>query len=214
MKAVLFDVYQTLIRSIPIDRATVAGELAALKERYGIPRQADPTSQLQAAIKKAHRSSPFPHPEVDVRQLWSQVFADLRDPVEFAVEYEAIVHPTEAVPGAIRSITRLHEKGILIGIVSNAQSYTHRFLERHLGAAVRHFDPEFCAFSYQHLRAKPDLMLFRCAVDPLLKRGIAAPDILMVGDSPDNDMAPAARLGLAHHLIAPGELSLPGELLE
>ena len=84
-------------------------------------------------------------------------------------------------------------------------------LERHLNGASSYFDPEISVFSYVHRRAKPDTFLFEAAIAPLNKRGIPNEAILMIGDSPSNDMAPAKQRGLRTHLIEPGNLSLPQE---
>ncbi|MBK1828800.1 HAD family hydrolase [Haloferula rosea] len=213
MRAVLFDVYQTLLEATPIPRGDRREAMAEVARKFDLPTQIPLDQAFEEAIRKAHHESLFPHPEVDVREIWQSISPELSDPAGFAAAIEDAVNPTRSVQGAPELIISLHRQGLKLGIVSNAQAYTLPLLERHLGEAASYFKPELSVFSYQHLRAKPDPELFRIAIEPLLLRGIPASEILMVGDSRTNDIEPAKGLGLQAHLIPPAELSIPADLL-
>ena len=213
MRAVLFDIYQTVLKATPVPRADRRDAMARVAREFDLPTHLPLDEAFDDAIRMAHHESPFPHPEVDVREIWRSIFPELSDPAGFAAAIEDAVNPTQAVQGAPDLIISLHQQGLELGIVSNAQAYTLPLLERHLGEAASCFTPELSVLSYQYLRAKPDPELFRIAIEPLLHRGIPASEILMIGDSPTNDIEPAKGLGLQTHLIPPAELSLPADLL-
>lgn len=211
MKAILFDIYETLIMAKPITAEQRNHNLELLKDTYSLEPELDLINLFKSRIEALHAASPFPHPEVDVREVWNEALPNLTDPSQFAADYEEAVHPTQPVPNAGGILLKLHLADIPLGIVSNAQAYTHALLERHLNDASSYFDPEISVFSYVHRRAKPDTFLFEAAIAPLNNRGIPNEAILMIGDSPSNDMAPAKQRGLRTHLIEPGNLSLPQE---
>jgi len=212
MKAVLFDVYETLIRSVPIAPRDRRRAMEQVAHDFGIEHPIPLDEAFHAAVRKAHAESIHPHPEIDVRVLWKSILPQLSDPAAFASAMENAAHPTSPVEGAAELLESLHHQGVLLGIVSNAQAYTHALLDQHLGEAAQYFSEEISIFSYQRLRAKPDPELFVQAIAPLLKQGIMPEKILMIGDSPDNDILPAQQLGLETHLIPAGKISLPAGL--
>lgn len=209
MKAVLFDIYQTLIKGAPIPREERQQAMAKVAEQFGVTTRTILDRAFDKAIADFHGTSPHPYPEVDVRTIWKSILPDLKDPSGFAAAIEDAVHPTSPIPDASEIIHLLHQRRIPLGIVSNAQAYTHALLDKHLGDAARCFAPEMMIFSYEHLRAKPDPYLFELAIRPLTEQGLSVQDILMVGDSPSNDIAPASRLGLRTHLVSGDRLTLP-----
>ena len=201
IRAVLFDVYGTLLhgRREP-DRRPRMAEVA---ERHGFDPGPAIDDAFDAAIAAAHRLSPEPWPEIDVRQIWAGLFPGLADPAALAFDMEAAIHPVEVHP---RGAAVLHEaiaRELPLGIVSNAQAYTRTLLARHFPAAWPRFDPGLTVFSYEHGIAKPDCRLFRIAIDLLLETGIRPQEILMVGDSRENDLDPARALGLSTLAIPP-----------
>lgn len=209
MRAVLFDIYETLLTAIPLTPEARRCNLRLLASRYGIEPTLDLPEQFRSEVARRHQESPFPYPEVDARKIWRCILPSLRDPAAFAEDYEDAVHPVRAVEGAKTVLRQLHEMNVLLGIVSNAQAYTHRLLERELGNVHECFDERLLGFSYQHLRAKPDPVLFQIAISPLIEHGCKPSDILMIGDSETNDIIPAQKLGLSVHRVQPGVLSCP-----
>lgn len=191
IKAVLFDVYGTLLES-------AAGE-------------EHPSPELRDAIAEAHARSPHPFPEVEIRAIHAALHPELawEEIEKVALRHERAVNPTKAMPGAVEALLGLKGLGLALGLVSNAQFYTVPELERCLGSiGALGIDRDLCVFSYEHLRAKPDRFLFEFAKDRLQARGIPAEAVLYVGNDVRNDIEPAARVGFHTALFAGDASSL------
>ena len=94
------------------------------------------------------------------------------------------------IPGAAELFGALGAAGIPYGFISNIwQPYAESFL-RLFGPLVA---GRPCTFSYRLGVAKPDPSLYRSA---MAATGNAAGASVMIGDSYDNDMAPAIALGM------------------
>lgn len=199
IRAVLFDVYGTLL-------ASAAGE-----------RHPDPG--IHAVIKKLHASSPHPFPEVDIRELHASLRPDLApEEIEaLALEHENAVNPVREMPGALQALQALRSQGLRLGLISNAQFYTVPVLEACLGQKLGALgiEPELCVFSYELRRAKPDPFLFENARDRLVPRGIPPESVLYIGNDVRNDIEPAKASGFRTALFAgdPSSLRLRGRLL-
>jgi putative hydrolase of the HAD superfamily len=200
LRAVLFDVYGTLLKSS-------AGET-------------HPDPALRSLIEKAHAASPHPFPEVDIREIHAAIHPEL-SPAEIerlAMEHEQATNPTSSMPGAEETLRELSSRGLLLGLVSNAQFYTVPVLESSLGESLANLgiDPDLCVFSYRERRAKPDVHLFEIVRDRLLGRGIQPEEVLYVGNDVRNDIDPAKSVGFRTALFAGDEnsLRLRGKQLE
>ena len=192
IRAVLFDIYGTLLKS-------AAGET-------------HPDPALRALIERAHAASPHRIPEVDIRGIHALMHPGL-SPAEIerlAMAHEQAVNPVSAMPGAVETLRKLSSRGVLLGLVSNAQFYTVPVLEACLGASLADFgiDPELCVFSYRERRAKPDVHLFEVVRERLLERGVRAEEALYVGNDVRNDIEPAKAAGFRTALFAGDESSL------
>jgi len=192
LRAVLFDVYGTLLKSS-------AGET-------------HPDPALHSLIEKAHAASPHPFPEVDIREIHAALHPEL-SPTEIerlAMAHEQTINPASAMPGAVETLRELYLRGLLLGLVSNAQFYTVPALESCLGDSLSIFgiDSKLCIFSYHERRAKPDVHLFEIARDRLLERGIQPEEVLYVGNDVRNDIDPAKAIGFRTALFAGDETSL------
>jgi putative hydrolase of the HAD superfamily len=199
-RAVLFDIYGTLLRS-------AAGET-------------HPDPVMRALIEEAHAASPHPFPEVDIREIHAAMHprGSMEEIERLAMEHEQAVNPVSAMPGAAETLHELSSRGIVLGLVSNAQFYTVPVLEECLGGPLAGFgiDPELCVFSYLERRAKPDPWLFGIARDRLLERGILPGEVIYVGNDVRNDIEPAKAAGFRAALFAGDEssLRLRGKCLE
>lgn len=191
-RAVVFDIYGTLLRS-------AAGET-------------HPDPAIRALIEKAHAASPHPFPEVDIREIHAAMHAGLpaAEIERLAMAHEQAINPVTAMPGAVETLRELSARGVLLGLVSNAQFYTVPVLEACLGASLAAFgiDPELCVFSYLERRAKPDVHLFEVARGRLLELGVRAEEVLYVGNDVRNDIEPAKAAGFRTALFAGDECSL------
>lgn len=198
-RAVLFDIYGTLLRS-------AAGEV-------------HPDPALREAIARVHAASPHPFPEIDIREIHAALHPGLAaDKIEaLALDHERRTNPVSPMPGAAETLRRLSARGIALGLVSNAQFYTIPFLEEALGSPLTELgiDSDLCCFSYLERRAKPDTRLFEKVRDQLARRGVRAGEVLYVGNDVRNDIAPARATGFRTALFAgdPASLRLRGRTL-
>ncbi len=232
LRAVLFDVYGTLVISASGDIAAGeetkdAGAFHAALEQAGLashPREAysEGPARLVEAIRASHarsRAQGIEYPEVDIVAIWAEVLAKPPDVPGAdkhglriaAVEYECRQNPVWPMPGAAATLATLRERGLRLGIVSNAQFYTPLMLQALLGATPEKlgFLPEICAWSYQHGEAKPATGLYERVLEVLAHRhGIRSNEVLYVGNDRLKDIWPAARLGCRTALFAGDRRSL------
>ena len=175
IRAVVFDIYGTLVVSGSGDiGATDAEQKEAAMEsilrdlKIEPPAGSDPLSQrFVRHIKRHHqlsRSRGIQHPEVEIRDIWADLLERDRDELleTAAITYECATNPVWPMPGAQDLLAALRERGLLLGIVSNAQFYTPLMFEALLRTdlATLGFDAELCYFSYQFGEAKPGLALY------------------------------------------------------
>jgi putative hydrolase of the HAD superfamily len=106
----------------------------------------------------------------------------------------------------------LHDAGIRLGIASNAQTYTVAELHD-AGIPFRVFDDSLIFLSGAHGFAKPSPRVFAFLTERLAESGIAPHETLMVGDSIENDIAPAAAAGWQTWRIHPDNPERSWELL-
>jgi putative hydrolase of the HAD superfamily len=235
LRAVLFDVYGTLLISASGDIAAGQGKssagafraaLAQAGLRVGTDDAVDGAELMVQAIHKAHvtrREEGIEYPEVDMLEIWRQVLDALPPEVlagagvseeqiqRLAVEYECRVNPVWPMPGLKETLAALREQGVILGIVSNAQFYTPLLFEALLQATPEAlgFAPTFCAWSYQVLEAKPSPQLFQRVLWALeAEQGIPAAHTLYVGNDRLKDIWPATQLGCKTALFAGDQRSL------
>ena len=185
IKAVLFDVYGTLLVSASGDVGTTRG-----------------AELLAAPIKAEHerlRAEGVDHPEVDIRGLWRRLLPDEDDIDRRAVEFECSANPVWPMPGAAETLAALERRGIATGVVSNAQFYTPLLFRALLGRPP----PEPAVWSFEYGIAKPSQSLFLIALDELeRRRGIPPDAVLYIGNDMAKDIRPAAALGCRTVLFA------------
>ncbi|MDB6078551.1 MAG: phosphoglycolate phosphatase [Akkermansiaceae bacterium] len=215
VRAVLFDVSGTLLDASAGDGTAPEVALADI-----IPAShPELLKDLRKAVQSAHAASPFPHPEIDIREMWAQLLpAWPEDEIErFARQVEDLLTPAVEMRGAAATLRGLASAGLTMGIISNAQFYTTGVMERCLGGTFEQlgFDPLLCWFSWEHRRAKPDPWLFETARAKLLERGISAGETLYVGNDVMRDIIPAAACGFRTALLVGSpELRLHGHTAE
>ncbi len=225
VQAVLFDVYGTLWVSAAggLDRRNQADApappgLQDLLDRYGCSRSPQAMAEeLAAAIRREHerrRAEGTYFPEVRMERIWAELLS-LQDPARaraFAVEYEARVNPVWPMPGLRNALTGLRRKGLLLGILSNAQFYTPLLFKCFLGGEARAlgFREELVLYSFELGLAKPSPRLFEMARQGLEAQGVPASQVLMVGNDALRDLAPARAAGFQTALFAGDARSLRG----
>ncbi|MFC1881039.1 HAD family hydrolase [Thermodesulfobacteriota bacterium] len=222
VKGILFDVYGTLLisRSGGKDSHAVSHNrkrvLAGVLRRYGIAGTPENLmDSLRRAIENDHdsrRQEGIDHPEVDIVQIWQRVLCtdDAAWVKTFALEYEMVVNPVYPMPGLEDLLSACRGQDLLLGIISNAQFFTPRLLERLLGASLDMcgFDPQLTFFSYRFGSAKPSCFMFELAAEIFSHRRIPTASVLYVGNDMCNDILPAKTVGFQTALFAGDRRSL------
>jgi len=192
--AVLFDVYGTMVdsgtdpfRANP--ERPLRHQIKNLLRYAGFepccPRAYDfVLDAWRERIEHAHRLARehgVDYPEVDIRNIWRQalklgiqrgwITGDINTVLitRIAIEFEGARNPVTLMPGIINTLARLRQRGIKMGIVSNAQFYTPLILQILFGASLAKlgFDRSLCIWSYRFGRAKPSPDLLNLALKRL-----------------------------------------------
>ncbi len=228
--AVLFDVYGTMVdsgtdpfRANP--ERPLRHQIKNLLRYAGFepccPRAYDfVLDAWRERIEHAHRLARehgVDYPEVDIRNIWRQalklgiqrgwITGDINTVLitRIAIEFEGARNPVTLMPGIINTLARLRQRGIKMGIVSNAQFYTPLILQILFGASLAKlgFDRSLCIWSYRFGRAKPSPDLLNLALKRLeQKHGLTPREVLVIGNDWNNDLAPARRAGCRTALLA------------
>lgn len=226
MEAIIFDIYGTLLISDsgdigvnePVDSDHAfrqAVEISGSK----IADNFDGPGTLKELILEDHsvtRSKGISHPEVDILEIWTSLLneglsLDLpKEQIEnVAFYYELLVNNVWPMPNLISTLSRIHESGIAMGIVSNAQFYTPVILNHFLdGELYKFFDKELCSYSFQNRAAKPSLEIFEPILRQLKSRDIRPENAVYVGNDMLNDVYTAQECGLKTIFFAGDQRSL------
>lgn len=224
IRAVLFDIYGTLFISGSGDIGA-PGErhhdvrIDDLLRRFGIKKNAAEVERdFFDEVKKEHRrlkAEGIDFPEVRYEEIWSAVpgvenSADTEVLKTFAVYYETIINPVYPMPGLGHMLSALKEKGVVMGIISNAQFFTPilfpAFLEKSPGELG--FDGELMFYSYIYRRAKPSDYMYLKAGEALKARGIEPNEVVYIGNDMLKDIYPARGVGFKTVLFAGDRRSL------
>jgi putative hydrolase of the HAD superfamily len=235
IRAVIFDIYGTLLVSGTGDVGPASGEENELALRAALSAAGLPVEQIDRntrsgrilieAIRRAQavrREQGIEFPEVDIIAVWRQVLvelgkhglrtqADAAQVRRLAIEYECRVNPVWPMPGLRTMLASLRATGRHLGIVSNAQFYTPLMFRALLDAGPGDlgFDPRLCAWSWKALQGKPSRGLFQQVLTALAMRYDVAPEqTLYVGNDMLKDIWPAAGLGCKTALFAGDRRSL------
>ncbi len=230
IRAVLFDVYGTLFISGSGDIGTTDIDsqprafpeaLAAVGLRYE-GEGTDGVRMLEETIAAHHRRSHeqgVPFPEVDIREVWSDVIgplwqegrlrmpeggSPLTETATLALEYEVRTNPAWPMPGSVACLNRLRDAGVPLGIVSNAQWFTRLLFPTLMGQSLEELGirKDWCVWSYEHQQAKPGTYLFERAREAVEADGFLPGEVLYVGNDRLKDVWPASLVGFRTALFA------------
>lgn len=209
MKALILDIYGTVLEVGPPRPGADAVWEDLLRKELNL---AQPPSRLEFSVATGHviaamhqiarlRGIPFPEvqwPTVVARILpqVTEMSPAARDDLLYRLVQTG--HTVRLKPQCGETLAALAGSGCLLGIASNAQSYTVREVEQLLsqaGLSMSIFDPDLCFWSYQHGFSKPDPHVWRILSARLERKGVQLEQITMVGDRVDNDIQPARRHG-------------------
>jgi putative hydrolase of the HAD superfamily len=221
VEAVFFDVYGTLFVSgsgdIGESRDRVRPDrLVGLLSSYGVFLSPDRVIQrFFDEIRRVHageKKRGIDCPEVLIDVVWMTVLGieDRNKARRFACEYEMTVNPVWPMPYLDTLLKSIRDRGIVMGIVSNAQFFTPLLFELFLGEDMHRlgFAEALTIFSYREGRAKPSSLLFDKAGGALDEIGIARSAALYVGNDMLNDILPARGAGFQTALFAGDRRSL------
>jgi putative hydrolase of the HAD superfamily len=221
---VIFDIYGTLFVS-------AAGEIGAAVDSTGTKAPPDRLKSLageqgcspaelrdyfRAAVLERHEAlrGERAYPELQVEELWAQFLArrgeDPGGARELALRYELAVNPAYPMPAAAETLALLRSRGIILGLISNAQFFTPLLFEAFFGAPPEKlsFDRELLAYSYKLGEAKPSPALFVPAKRRLEALGLKPENALYIGNDMLNDIFAAAQAGFKTALFAGDRRSL------
>ncbi len=227
IKAVVFDIYGTLLISgsgdtgLNCDESTAEAAMTEAFNAEGIVTT--PTMELakgrQRLILQEHsrlKAAGTEFPEVEIREIWKRLLAESHftipdDLLERVImRHECVVNPVWPMAGAKELLTECQNRGLSMGIISNAQFYTRPLVEYLLGGAVEDlgFRKDLCLWSFKEREAKPSRELFARLGALLEREGIASGEVLYIGNDMRNDVAPAAAQGFRTALFAGDARSL------
>ncbi|MDX9800316.1 MAG: HAD family hydrolase [Spirochaetia bacterium] len=233
IKGVLFDLYGTLFISEAGDISTsetTSGKNAFLKAlKLCLPSDAklmegagnnsikdvfyNTIAEKHAEEKKKGNKTP----EVEIREVWDitlrhfGIAALKKEIEEIAVVYEVIANKTWPMPDLAKTLSLVRDKGLIMGIISNAQFYSKLLFEAYLGltASQLGFNPDLCYYSHESGIAKPGIEMFKKAASWLLReKKVSAEEVLYIGNDMLNDIKPASGAGMQTCLFAGDSRSL------
>jgi len=209
IRAAIFDVYKTILEVSPppLDREArwerLWRESVRSEPRLSLPAFAAACDGVIAREHTAARSTGIAFPEI----LWPEIICEVLPEIaampeaqqnDFIFRHTALAHTVRLMPGAGEVLRGLRDRGVVLGIASNAQPYTLRELGEALapvGLTLDDFAPDLRFWSFTHGFSKPDPHAFRLLGARLRLRGIRLADAVMVGDRLDNDIGPASAQG-------------------
>jgi FMN phosphatase YigB (HAD superfamily) len=117
---------------------------------------------------------------------------------DFLYEHAQLERTVRLMAGVGEALAELRRRGAILGLCSNCQPYTLRELTGALaqaGLCLGVFDPQLCFYSFRAGFSKPDPNAFGLLAHELAARQVPLAEALFVGDSLDNDIAPAQSQG-------------------
>lgn len=215
IRAVFFDLGGTLF-SYRATRPHFDRVLEALAREHGID---EPFERIRAKYRAAMSAAGAEYdgrPYYLHRDMFRAAYLGmLRDYGLAARDSEALYEGQSEVgarfvalrPGVRETLGTLRERGLHLGIVSNIDDDQFRAIWAQLGIGV-YFDAT--TTSEEARSCKPDPGIYQVALSKA--QGVAAHEVLFVGDSPRHDFAGAKPLGMRTAWIMERQAELPDAL--
>ena len=242
IKAVIFDIYGPLLisESGDIDESSMTTQsLKIALDAAGVRLRADDGKEehhilrhllhsFTLSVKQHHKlanEKNIPFPEVNIIEIWETVvhcgkkqhLVRTYNPEQIkclTFVFEVLSNKVYPMPGMARVLETMQNKGLAVGIVSNAQFYTpiimNYFLDRKNGVDnIDGIDPALQIYSYKERIAKPETKLYQRVLQPLQEQyNIEPNECLFVGNDMYKDVWPAQQLGIKTALFAGDQRSL------
>jgi putative hydrolase of the HAD superfamily len=221
IRAVIFDVYQTLLNVQPPALDAEGRWQQLWKETFARPAPltllefSHACDEIIAREHESARARGIAYPEIywpnvarEAMPELNQIGPEALD--DFLFRQSQLWHNGRLMPGAGDVLRALRQRAVLLGIASNSQPYTLRELDQALATASLDrslFEPDLCFWSFQHGFSKPDPHVFRLLRARLAARDIKPFETMMVGDREDNDMTPARTEGWRTWQLVSGDTS-------
>jgi putative hydrolase of the HAD superfamily len=224
IQTVIFDIYGTLFSSAAGDIAAHAGYTRGSLDALALELPGGFTGEelkdyFHRSVVNIHleQYARTPYPEVRVEEIWAAFLAE--HPIEeagpdaaleLALRYELAVNPVYPMEGARETIEILRDRGLRLGLISNAQFYTPLLFEAFFDMPPEQlgFDSELLTYSYKLGEAKPSPVLFTPALRRLAALSQGPETCLYVGNDILNDIFAAAASGFKTLLFAGDRRSL------
>jgi FMN phosphatase YigB (HAD superfamily) len=218
VRAIICDVYKTIldVREAPSDAEDRWRTL--FEEALGSPPALtleELAIRCRGIVLEDHREARgrgISYPEVNWPSVMKRALPMLdalpHDELDALIFHHAQLSRTlEMMPGCCAFLRKCAERGILLGIASNAQAYSLSELQlalREAGLDSTIFQPDLIFWSFQHGFSKPDPYIFQILRARLQNRRVESFETLMIGDREDNDLSPARTVGWETWLFLDG----------
>jgi FMN phosphatase YigB (HAD superfamily) len=228
----LFEHPNKFVMDIALDKTVQEFKMwGSMYRRPGPP--ADYLREMYVRVLDEQKMAPSPgekHPEIHAERLWEGIvkkllqkdykfdtgfFGSLNEyGRKIAYFFHASLQGTACYPGAGQALEQLQSRGLLQGLIADAQCFTLVQLQRGLtqqGAKLcveSQFDRNLRALSHEQGGRKPSERLFKHLLTAAAQQGISPAQILHVGSRITQDLAPAKKLGMRTALFAGDKESL------
>ena len=224
IRAVIFDIYGTLLELGPPPADAEARWVALWLETFGGPPRFDlgafgaACDVIIAREHAAARAAGIAWPEIYWPDVVAKALPELarlpaKAPATFLLKHATLMHTVSLQARAATVLRSLHERGVLLGLASNCQPYTLAELEAAFAPAGLNTDmlhPALRFLSFEHGFSKPDPHVFRWFAARLRRFGVTTGEALVVGDRLDHDIEPARAQGFqTWHLAAASAPAMP-----
>jgi len=188
MKAVLFDLDNTLMDFMRMKQAACEAAIDAMKD-------AGLKASKRKALNELYRI--YKEKGIEYQRVFQKLLRKLEGKIDYKIMAAGIV-AYRAVkegymftyPGVKKTLAELRKRGYKLGVVSNAPSLQAWIRLAGLGLH-KSFDVVITPGEVK--RKKPSSLPFKAAMKALK---VKPEDIIMVGDDPKRDIVPAKRLGM------------------
>lgn len=189
IRAVTFDLWQTLIVEIPeANLRRTPLRVAAAVEMLRVPKERVEAAheEVWKRMEERWRTDRDYSLEEQVR-LFAELAGAVDVPPQLLQTYAdaLLLHPPDIDPAAAKVLELATRRGLRVGLISNSGRTPGATMRKLLDSAglLRHFHAT--VFSNESILRKPDPEIFRRTLETL---GVAAADAVHVGDSADHDV--------------------------
>ena len=177
-------------------------------------------SLVEEMHKEVKRKRKSIQPEIKMEETWEQIIKEFigkgytydkkkyGNIKEFSLKvcfFFAFCFQTRSqYKGILKTLKQLRKKGLQLGIMSNAQFFTHyeilrqlnRQTTRKLNSIYDVFDKDITFLSYEIGEGKPSKIIYKIAVKAFKKKGIKPSEIAVVGNDLLKDCYAARKAGM------------------